>query len=230
MSQDYFIRGTPTLYNARTEVPQWCSCFFLTSEDENIASLISKQSEKTTESCITLQMEYKTNVYGDIVIKYDETKDFPTTIDTNKKACVVMTHAPKNVFLPYLIGQTKEYGRIFGNSHAAKHFPQIEDDMLQGACLVIFAKYKTQTFAVLVQVKNRKYVMSPAGYKDRVLDETLLETAIRETLEETELKIDPKSCKPLQMDFRCKFCGTQVQRLYKMFFYICKYYSNKLAK
>ena len=52
-------------------------------------------------------MDYKTNLYGDICIEYDKTKEFPTSFDTSKEACVVMTHGFENVFLPHLICPNK---------------------------------------------------------------------------------------------------------------------------
>lgn len=138
-------------------------------------------------------MEMKTNAYGNVVIVYDESKTMPE-FKNNDKNHIIITNVPEDFMhehLKYFIGPTKSYGNIFGNLWARNNFPTLNNDELQGACSVVFAKQNSETYAILVQGKNKKFIMNPAGFMC-VHDKTLQDCAARELLEETSIQI-PKS-------------------------------------
>ncbi len=153
-------------------------------------------------------MEYKTNSFGDVLIAYESTKPFPTDVDCLIKHCVVIANAPldfKHPNLPHLIASTSQYGNVFGNDCAHENFPVIKNDVCQGAGAVLMTRLKGKLYFILEQVKNRPYVMNPAGYS-KYSDKDLQQTAQREVFEETELKI--KEWQPLaEWCFNMTFAG-----------------------
>jgi 8-oxo-dGTP pyrophosphatase MutT (NUDIX family) len=157
-------------------------------------------------------MEPKINGYGDLMFHYDEAKQIPDI--SFAKHHVIITHAPDtfvNLQLPYLLGKTKVYGNIFGNEYAHIHFPVIKDKKLQGGCTVVLAHHHNSVYSVLVQVKNRRYVMHPAGYMDHA-DQTIKDAAIREVWEETGLRLKPSEWNLLATwDYEAKFAGLSLK-------------------
>jgi 8-oxo-dGTP pyrophosphatase MutT (NUDIX family) len=156
-------------------------------------------------------MEYKVNTFGDICILFDKDKELPKDIDYECKHHVIISQAPSDFSftrLSHLIGTTKEHGYIFGNGYAKLNFPVIKDGILQGGCTVILGEHKHQTYAVLVQVKKRPFVMNPAGYLATVDDNCLKAAALREAFEETGLKLNADSWQKLaDWKFNATFAG-----------------------
>lgn len=136
-------------------------------------------------------MEMKTNAYGNTLIVYDKTKKMPE-FKNNEKNHIIITDGPDDFMhehLPYFIAKTKLYGNIFGNVWSRNHFPVInQEDELQGACSVVFTKYKSETYVILVQGKNKKFIMNPAGFMS-ANDKSLRDCAARELFEETSLQV-----------------------------------------
>ncbi len=155
-------------------------------------------------------MELTTNTYGNVLIKYDVSKTMPEFKD-NLKNHIIIINAPEDFiheFLCYHIGKTKSSGNIFGNRWSYDNFPRLQNDELQGACSVVFAKYGLETYAVLVQGNDKKFVMNPAGFQS-VHDKTLQDCASRELVEETSILL-PKSTpwkKIASWKFKLQFAG-----------------------
>ncbi len=155
-------------------------------------------------------MDCVRNDFGDMKIIYDEKKSFPEIVENHHTILVGANLSFYNERVPFFIGHTQTHGYLFGNKHANESFPYLSNSLALGGCVVAFANIKPRfhslkTYALLVKIKNRNYLMNPAGYMQKT-DGSLREAAMREFAEETGCELmDWKPCAEWQ--FKTKFAG-----------------------
>jgi hypothetical protein len=124
--------------------------------------------------------------YGDTLVQSNGTNKLPEDFkieQTNEVIFIGYTIQPINTILLY---KSKRYGTLYCTTK--EKYPLIKNDSLIGSCCVTFVEKNNTIFIVLVQVKTRKYLMSPAGFSE--FGESVQNSAIRETKEETGLTIE----------------------------------------
>ena len=126
--------------------------------------------------------------YGDWLVYSNRTNKLPKNFKFTQSDHVIFvgyTKQPKDTQLLY---ESKKYGTLYCTDITLSTYPCIINDTISGALCVTFVEKNGKRFVVLEQVKGRANLTSPQGNCDS--GESLKETAIRETFEETGLIVE----------------------------------------
>ena len=139
---------------------------------------------------------FEKNAYGDYLVKSNGTNEIPENFDSKNKKVIYLGYTSCPSSAKFLYDSVK-YGPLYASEKTISVHPYITRvmninneliDQLNGACCVILLKQQECLFSVLVKAKNKKYITNPVGFSE--WGESFQQTAIRETLEETELHIN----------------------------------------
>jgi ADP-ribose pyrophosphatase YjhB (NUDIX family) len=144
-----------------------------------------------------------TNKYGDTLVESNGSS-FDLPVDPEKKYIFKgFDTAPEGSSLMY---NSDKFGPLFATKVAIKNHPRVENDIVLGGTTVVFIS----NFTVLVKAKGRSFLTNPGGGAE--WGETLRDSAVRETLEETGLIIkDPIPF--AEWGFRRKFGGLEWENI-----------------
>jgi 8-oxo-dGTP pyrophosphatase MutT (NUDIX family) len=186
-------------------------------------------------------MSVQRNFYGNILVNFNQNdQNIPKELLDNSKTdtnflCVLgwqNTTMPPSI-APFLLHTFSYNGsHLYGNAFAFQNFPRVDQRYLYSACVCLFLESsKGDLYLVVVQGKDKKYSMQPAGYVQR--DETLETAAKRETFEETGIEIKQNLKKLAHWTHPSKFACMDWVTFMQCFYVVEKMsikWETKLAK